>query len=91
MFIEGFLGYEYIRLELFDTPVPGLIGITLTTRSQNCPIFMQCQNLSRECICKYFNNESFLAFLLVMEVFICVFSICKPVYYGPNQVSNQVI
>ena len=29
MFIEGFLGYEYIRLELFDTPVPGLIGITL--------------------------------------------------------------
>ena len=30
MFIEGFLGYECILLELFDTPVPGLIGITLT-------------------------------------------------------------
>ena len=26
-----------------------------------------------------------------MEVFICVFSICKPVYYAPNQVSNKVI
>ena len=87
MFIEGFLGYEYIRLELFDTPaVPGLIGITLTTRSQNCPIFMQCQNL--RVYSKYFNNESLLAFLLVMEVFICVCSICKPVYYGPNQVFN---
>ena len=45
MFIEGFLGYECILLELFGTPVPGLIGITLTTRSQNCLIFMQCQNL----------------------------------------------
>ena len=30
MFIESFLGYECILLELFDTPVPGLIGITLT-------------------------------------------------------------
>ena len=28
MFIEGFLRYECILLELFDTPVPGLIGIT---------------------------------------------------------------
>ena len=53
MFINVFLGYESIPLELFDTPVPGLIGITLTTRSQitlttrsqNCLIFMQCQNL----------------------------------------------
>ena len=90
MFIEGFLGYECILLELFDTPVPGLIGITLTTRSQNCLIFMQCQNL-KVYISKYFSNKSFLAFLSVMEVFICVFSICKPVYYAPNQVSNKVI
>ena len=37
MFIEGFLGYECILLELFDTPVPGLIGITLNNKITKLP------------------------------------------------------